>query len=170
MHHAICKTVYLVGGECKVGKVRLRNHVKRTVKKSVRLFMRCVPLGKKLPTRSVIMTIIWLSSAGYEVDPPGKANLAIGSNAVGQEFNCLSFTLEMPFKVSSFLALPKHSCLESLLPRAHILSIVVPPIHMLLHQLLKALHVSSVMQDTVWAMDSQLYSKCPKSASHSRAD
>ena len=26
---------------------------------------------------------------GYEVDPPGQANLAIGSNAVGQEFKCL---------------------------------------------------------------------------------
>lgn len=35
---------------------------------------------------------------GYEVDPPGKANLEIGSNAVGQDFRCLSFTLEMPFK------------------------------------------------------------------------
>lgn len=39
---------------------------------------------------------------GYEVDPPGQANLAIGSNAIGQEFKCLSFTLEMPFKVGSW--------------------------------------------------------------------
>ncbi|RUO60289.1 M14 family metallopeptidase [Pseudidiomarina insulisalsae] len=35
---------------------------------------------------------------GYEVDAPGEANLTIASNAVAQRFNCLAFTLEMPFK------------------------------------------------------------------------
>ncbi|CAL8472033.1 g11575 [Coccomyxa elongata] len=35
---------------------------------------------------------------GYGVDPPGQANLAICSSAVGQRYNCLAFTLEMPFK------------------------------------------------------------------------
>lgn len=35
---------------------------------------------------------------GYEVDAPGKANLTVASNWVAQQFNCLAFTLEMPFK------------------------------------------------------------------------
>ena len=35
---------------------------------------------------------------GYPLDAPGQANLTLACNAVGQEFDCLSFTLEMPFK------------------------------------------------------------------------
>jgi len=35
---------------------------------------------------------------GYDKDKPGEANLTIGSNQVGQRFNCLSLTVEMPFK------------------------------------------------------------------------
>lgn len=35
---------------------------------------------------------------GYPKNEPGKANLAICSKQVGQRFNCLSMTIEMPFK------------------------------------------------------------------------
>ncbi len=35
---------------------------------------------------------------GYPRAEPGQANLALACNAVGQAFDCLSFTLEMPFK------------------------------------------------------------------------
>ncbi|WP_428771601.1 M14 family metallopeptidase [Vibrio sp.] len=35
---------------------------------------------------------------GYDKDQPGKANLTIGSNWVAEQFNCLSYTIEMPFK------------------------------------------------------------------------
>ncbi len=35
---------------------------------------------------------------GYEKDAPGEANLSIACCAVGQRFDCLAFTLEMPFK------------------------------------------------------------------------
>lgn len=35
---------------------------------------------------------------GYEKDQPGQANLTVACNAVGQRFDCLSYTLEMPFK------------------------------------------------------------------------
>lgn len=35
---------------------------------------------------------------GYEKDAPGKANLTVGSNWIGERFNCLSYTVEMPFK------------------------------------------------------------------------
>jgi murein tripeptide amidase MpaA len=35
---------------------------------------------------------------GYPKDKPGEANLTIACNAVGHKFNCLAYTLEMPFK------------------------------------------------------------------------
>ena len=35
---------------------------------------------------------------GYDKDEPGQANLTVGANAIGHEFECLSYTLEMPFK------------------------------------------------------------------------
>lgn len=35
---------------------------------------------------------------GYPKDEPGQADLSIASSWVGQEFGCLSVTLEMPFK------------------------------------------------------------------------
>jgi murein tripeptide amidase MpaA len=35
---------------------------------------------------------------GYPKDEPGRANLTIACTAVGHAFNCLAYTLEMPFK------------------------------------------------------------------------
>lgn len=35
---------------------------------------------------------------GYGRSQPGKANLQLACNSVGEKFDCLSFTLEMPFK------------------------------------------------------------------------
>lgn len=35
---------------------------------------------------------------GYDKDEPGKANLTVASNAVGHKFDCMAYTLEMPFK------------------------------------------------------------------------
>ncbi|MFD2176618.1 M14 family metallopeptidase [Veronia pacifica] len=35
---------------------------------------------------------------GYTKDEPGKANLTVGSNWVAEQFKCLSYTVEMPFK------------------------------------------------------------------------
>lgn len=35
---------------------------------------------------------------GYEVDAPNDANMSMASNQIGQRFDCLSFTFEMPFK------------------------------------------------------------------------
>ena len=35
---------------------------------------------------------------GYEKDASGKANMTVATNAVGHEFSCLAYTLEMPFK------------------------------------------------------------------------
>ena len=35
---------------------------------------------------------------GYERHAPGEANLTLATNWVGQHFDCLAFTIEMPFK------------------------------------------------------------------------
>jgi len=35
---------------------------------------------------------------GYGRTPPGQANLTLATNWVGQNFDCLAFTIEMPFK------------------------------------------------------------------------
>ncbi|MDF0604086.1 M14-type cytosolic carboxypeptidase [Neisseriaceae bacterium TC5R-5] len=35
---------------------------------------------------------------GYPPNEAGKANMSIASNWIGEHFNCLAFTLEMPFK------------------------------------------------------------------------
>lgn len=35
---------------------------------------------------------------GYEKDEPGKGNPTIGSGWVGEQFKCLAYTVEMPFK------------------------------------------------------------------------
>lgn len=35
---------------------------------------------------------------GYPIDPPGEGNMTMCTNAVAQRFDCLSMTLEMPFK------------------------------------------------------------------------
>ncbi|TRX56846.1 carboxypeptidase family protein [Thalassomonas sp. M1454] len=43
---------------------------------------------------------------GYDKDEPGKANLTVGSSWVGEEFKCLAFTVEMPFKDNDLLPDP----------------------------------------------------------------
>lgn len=45
---------------------------------------------------------------GYDKDEPGKANLTVAANAVGEKFDCLSFTLEMPFKDNDGLPDPAY--------------------------------------------------------------
>ncbi|WP_286267548.1 M14 family metallopeptidase [Thalassotalea atypica] len=40
---------------------------------------------------------------GYDKDEPGKANLTVGSNWVGENFKCLAYTVEMPFKDNDLL-------------------------------------------------------------------
>ena len=35
---------------------------------------------------------------GYELDAPGEANLTIASTWVAEQFKCLAYTFEMPFK------------------------------------------------------------------------
>ncbi|MBD1581630.1 M14 family metallopeptidase [Pseudoalteromonas sp. S16_S37] len=43
---------------------------------------------------------------GYDKDAPGEANLTVASNAVGEEFKALAYTVEMPFKDNANLPDP----------------------------------------------------------------
>lgn len=43
---------------------------------------------------------------GYPIDGAGKANMKIACNAVAERFDCLSMTLEMPFKDARTNAMP----------------------------------------------------------------
>lgn len=43
---------------------------------------------------------------GYPIDAPGTANLNIAANAIAERFECLSMTLEMPFKDAAILPDP----------------------------------------------------------------
>jgi murein tripeptide amidase MpaA len=40
---------------------------------------------------------------GYDKNAPGQANLTIAANWVGEQFNCLAYTVEMPFKDNDLL-------------------------------------------------------------------
>jgi len=40
---------------------------------------------------------------GYDKDEPGQANLTVASNWVGEQFKCLAYTVEMPFKDNDLL-------------------------------------------------------------------
>ncbi|MDP2713411.1 M14-type cytosolic carboxypeptidase [Rheinheimera sp.] len=41
---------------------------------------------------------------GYELDAPGQANMTVATAWVGEQFNCLAYTVEMPFKDNANLA------------------------------------------------------------------
>jgi murein tripeptide amidase MpaA len=45
---------------------------------------------------------------GYDLDRPGEANMTVATNAIAHRFNCLSYTLEMPFKDNKNLPSEKY--------------------------------------------------------------
>ncbi|MFC5695834.1 M14-type cytosolic carboxypeptidase [Pseudomonas sp. GCM10022186] len=55
-------------------------------------------LESEFRQRLVEMGAEFQTAFGYPRDEPGKANTTLACNAVGMAFDCLSFTIEMPFK------------------------------------------------------------------------
>lgn len=55
-------------------------------------------LEAEFRSRLVALGAEFQTTYGYPRSGPGQANLTLACNAVGEEFDCLSFTLEMPFK------------------------------------------------------------------------
>ncbi|MDP3977322.1 MAG: M14-type cytosolic carboxypeptidase [Pseudomonas sp.] len=59
---------------------------------------RLAQLEEEFRSRLVAIGAEFQSAFGYKRDEPGQANTTLACNAVGLEFDCLSFTIEMPFK------------------------------------------------------------------------
>ena len=55
-------------------------------------------LGQQFKQALLTITPEFQTTYGYEQEAPGEGNLTVASNAVCERFNCLAFTLEMPFK------------------------------------------------------------------------
>ncbi|NRD73863.1 carboxypeptidase family protein [Shewanella sp. VB17] len=57
-----------------------------------------VKLQKQFVDALLLTSADFQTEFGYDKDEPGKANMTVASNWVGETFSCLSNTLEMPFK------------------------------------------------------------------------
>ena len=55
-------------------------------------------LEETFKTALLAITPEFQDDKGYDKDEPGQANLTVGSNWVGEQFKCLAYTIEMPFK------------------------------------------------------------------------
>ena len=59
---------------------------------------RLAALESTFRTTLCSLTADFQTTHGYPLDAPGKANMTLACNAVGEAHDCLSLTLEMPFK------------------------------------------------------------------------
>ena len=59
---------------------------------------RLATLEERFRTHLSNLTPDFQTTHGYTRDEPGLANMTLACNSVGQRFDCLSLTLEMPFK------------------------------------------------------------------------
>ena len=59
---------------------------------------RIATLEKTFKSALLALTPEFQDEYGYPKDKPGEADLRIACNAVGETFDCLSYTFEMPFK------------------------------------------------------------------------
>ena len=60
-------------------------------------------LEEKFKNVLLAITPEFQDDKGYDKDEPGKANLTVAANWVGEQFKCLAYTVEMPFKDNDLL-------------------------------------------------------------------
>jgi murein tripeptide amidase MpaA len=60
-------------------------------------------LEEKFKNVLLAITPEFQDDKGYDKDAPGEANLTVCANWVGEQFKCLSYTVEMPFKDNDLL-------------------------------------------------------------------
>jgi murein tripeptide amidase MpaA len=60
-------------------------------------------LEDKFKSMVIAITPEFQDERGYDKDEPGKANPTVGTNWVGNQFKCLAYTIEMPFKDNDLL-------------------------------------------------------------------
>lgn len=56
----------------------------------------------------LIVTPEFQDDKGYDKDEPGQANMTVATNAIGEKYDCLAYTLEMPFKDNALLPDPAY--------------------------------------------------------------
>ncbi|CRL99290.1 M14-type cytosolic carboxypeptidase [Pseudomonas marginalis] len=64
-------------------------------------------LEKRFRSHLSSLTRDFQTTHGYTRDLPGEANMTLACNAVGEQYDCLSLTLEMPFKDNDDAPNPK---------------------------------------------------------------
>ena len=64
-------------------------------------------LEKRFRSHLSALTRDFQTTHGYTRDLPGEANMTLACNAVGEKYDCLSLTLEMPFKDNDDAPNPK---------------------------------------------------------------
>ncbi|MCS3512712.1 MULTISPECIES: M14 family metallopeptidase [Pseudomonas] len=64
-------------------------------------------LEKRFRSHLSSLTRDFQTTHGYTRDLPGEANMTLACNAVGEKYDCLSLTLEMPFKDNDDAPNPK---------------------------------------------------------------
>ena len=69
---------------------------------------RLANLEKRFSDTLLAITPEFQDKEGYPKDAPGKANMTVASNAVCDYFDCLSLTVEMPFKDNDALPDPAY--------------------------------------------------------------
>lgn len=67
---------------------------------------RIASLEDKFKQALLLVTPEFQDDKGYPKDSPGEADLSVASNAVSQRYDCLAYTLEMPFKDNALLPDP----------------------------------------------------------------
>ncbi|WP_127717333.1 M14-type cytosolic carboxypeptidase [Halobacteriovorax sp. HLS] len=65
-------------------------------------------LGNLFREAFVLSSPDFQTEFGYPVNKKGEGNMTVATNAVSDRFNCLAFTLEMPFKDNAKLPCPKY--------------------------------------------------------------
>ena len=60
-------------------------------------------LEEKFKTILLSLTPEFQDERGYDKNDPGQANPTVGTNWVGNQFKCLAYTVEMPFKDNDLL-------------------------------------------------------------------
>jgi murein tripeptide amidase MpaA len=60
-------------------------------------------LEEKFKNVLLAITPEFQDDQGYDKDEPGQANLTVAANWVGEQFKCLAYTVEMPFKDNDLL-------------------------------------------------------------------
>jgi murein tripeptide amidase MpaA len=67
---------------------------------------RLAGLEKEFKNAWIAATPEFQDEFGYDKDAPGQANMTVACNAVGEKFDCLAYTIEMPFKDNADLPDP----------------------------------------------------------------